>query len=505
MAENDSWELGVAIPVKNNKFSFGTIGNGVLTSPLTANESTGFLFNNELDYIHNSLQYNDVVLLGPSTNSSNLKEMEEVIVSGIELRTGLDDKIHIRDKNNQKLFNANDPFTFYGTGLSGNWEIVNDTFYSYVQAEGLRRGLISKQQVGTFSEITEPYTTPGQYIVMSTGLSAYAIFCIPSSEYGVGLNLLNSTMDYIKAPLKVGTLYKTVEFGLINHSMTGTQYMQYGDYHRGGWRKDFAQRIRLKLGSDTPSGVFFKQNLIDFGSADSSNIREKTTLIPYAYYRMGGTLLLEQHHNLAYNSDYNINAVVYPNSNVKSEDEVIRKDILNGSGAYINRWSRFQHVQLLESGISNISEAFIGLEIENNISTPAYVGDTVLYLDELWLEHSGGVKFGDEDGCLKFNRFYQWPEENSLTITNKEKGEFGLAKDRILKVVTAKFNYCSQVLWDQIELLLSWQDRGYLLNLHPNIDDLEYTLTGKLTVKDYKKDHWDLSLRSFTLEFEEVL
>jgi hypothetical protein len=167
-------------------------------------------------------------------------------------------------------------------------------------------------------------------------------------------------------------------------------------------------------------------------------------------------------------------------------------------------WTEFSTVGLLKSGISNESPPSLNIWFGNNGIVANNAGALNLYIDDLFVEHAGGVQYANVDGCLDFGRYSLWPDEESIKIEKvTREGTSSLYGQKERYVVSCRFNFASQAFWDQFELLMEWQEKGFLLNLHPYINDLPNSLMGRVTIKDYAKDNWDLSLRSFTMEFTE--
>ena len=148
MAQGDFWKMAVAVPLKNGKFSVGTHKEMKISDPIANANESWVRYNKELSSGHeieNFLQYGDEILLGPSNEGGYLREKESMIISGVEPWSSTEGKIHFKNKDNEHLYSIGDSITAYGTGLAGGWDIPSETYAeTYVQSEGIKRGLISK-------------------------------------------------------------------------------------------------------------------------------------------------------------------------------------------------------------------------------------------------------------------------------------------------------------------------------------------------------------------------
>jgi len=376
---------------------------------------------------------------------------------------------------------------------------------AWVKAGGIKNGPVSRQ-------LTKSFTAgigAGTYVKTGTnaGLNGLLTLTQHTTEYGFALDLLSTQLEYIQTPLYLDSGINKFKIAINNpDGLSGAVNVLLGQYHRGGWRKSYAQMLTIHLDKNdvTLDSTIFKQSLIDYGDESTNNKRRKSLLIPYQFYRIGGKVFVDAvATNKIYNDDYNIKLVLQPSDTLRDNStETISVDILDSLAINTNQWFEFSQVGLLASGISNASFPHLGLWLDNKI-TSAYSGDVNLYIDELWAEHAGGVNYADVDGCLKFSRYNVWPEQGTIQINPRS--ENSEIHGRKLLNIECQIDYCTQEFWDQLQTLLEWQDRGYLLNLHPYIKDIGNVLTGKLTIKNYSKGSWDLTLRSFLLSFEEII
>jgi hypothetical protein len=497
MAQGDSFELGVAVPLRNNHFNFGKYGKAQLYEGANPGDVWIKLSKSIGDgaQIPDLLQVGDMILLGPSSNSSNKKQSEHVRCSGVEDFTTCW-KVHIHPKTLKYKYGAGDSVTFYAQGLAGAW----NTLHPNVHSQGIKTGVIGLQTIAAFSYLAGGGVPGTNQYTLQGSAGRYKIVCKPST-YGYGINLIHPDFDYVISPMNADG---TIEFA-VKHAITDASiYVNLGDWHRGGWRKEFAQRLKIDFYTGMASGEILYQNLIDYGDP-TQNIFNKASVIPYQFYRMGGKVFLE---NMSctydYGTQFTLEAVLKGNPYIRNLTEEVRVDIFGDTIENTGKWFSFSGMGLLQGGISDNYPPSFSVRLNNMIiGTPSYKGSMALYLDELWLEHAGGVNYADLDGCLKFSRYNVWPDQSTIGIDYEDRTTTGLYKAGKKIKLSCNIAYCPQDFWNQLETLLKWQDRGYSLNLHPNLDDIPYVLTGKIKISSIKKDNWDLSLRSFNLEFEE--
>lgn len=511
MAQGSSWELAVAVSLKNPKFEIGTNFNAAIQE--TVGTSTLWIKIDRTSYPQSEhvLQYNDQLLLGPSSVEVDKSETETAQVSGFEPWNASIGKIHLRNKEGLTYqYNAGDPLTFYGNGIAGGW-FVPTAMKDYVLSEGIKMGLVSRHVLGSYLNSGSNPPPIGYYNFQQNGSLPYLTFKKADGvdDYGFFIDWISDYQEYLINPLDSNDLgHFAVKNGYVNDSLT--KYILYGDYHKGGWRKDFAQRLKLQLKQGMPSGYIFQQNLVRSGN---ENRRERTLLVPYQYYRMGAKIFCDTtYHGTEFefveDGVYDISLQVLPMSSLRSGVSGVQYLSTDLPGYAADTWIDWtSSIQLLKSGMSNIEDPFIALKFTNAGIPGAggiHHGDLIMYLDNMWLEHAGGVNYASTDGCLKFSRYSVWPEHESIKIEKRERdGIYHLFGKKYRHFITCKFNYVSQEFWDQFEILMSWQERGYSLNLHSYINDLPTVMTGKMFIKDYSKDSWDLGLRTFTVEFLE--
>jgi hypothetical protein len=515
MAQGQSWQLAVATPIKNHHFEFGQNYVATLQSGIEAN-SQFIKVDPELYHrIEDVIQYRDQILVGPSSNSDNKSEIEHVPITGCRMDwtgAGNPTKIYLLNKNNEFAYEVGDRVSFYGTGMAGGWEIPQTSLLSksYFQAQGIQRGAIARRQWHS-AQADDGSKLPEQdkYNYIHNGGRPFLWYGLGDTvnEYSFLLDIdetYGDKLEYIITPVETisGKQYAKVAVNVANYG--ATHNFLYGDYHKGGWRKQYAQRIAIGMNNATPTGTFFRQNLLRSGTED---IRERSLIIPYQYYRIGGRIYWDTSFTTQnFKQNYNIYCILRANTYTRDyggEYEYILVSAITDSTTP-NTWHTFSTVGLLNSGLHKDYPPAIDLWFQNNGIPSPYKGELIMYIDDLFVEHGGGANYAHIDGCLDFGRYEVWPEHDSLKISKVERaGTTSLYGKKERYVVSFRLNYVSQEFWDQFELITEWQEKGFLLNLHPYINDLPLTLTGKLNIKDYNKDNWDLNLRSFTVEFTE--
>lgn len=504
MAQGDFWKMAVAVPLKNGKFSVGTHKECKISQAIANANENWVQYNKTLasgHEIENFLQYGDEILLGPSHKEGYLREKESLIISGVEPWTADHGKIHFRNKDNENLYSIGDSITAYGTGLAGGWDIPSETYAeTYVQSEGIKRGLISRQLIATFTEESGTIAAGEWESSSDTGWKLVEMKMHTGQYSGI--------IDYLHPDGLVSIQRPTDGSGVaafyVDTLPTTTVYGLYGDWHRGGWGNDFAQRLRIQLTNTITGGDIITQDLLDYGDS-TQNIKRKSLLVPFQYYRIGGLAFVEpKTSTYVYDDNYNINLKLYPHRDPVDASLAISTDILDSVSTNVNKWMEFDTVALLESGPSNLTAPQLALEMDSHtLNDAGKNGEILIYLDHLFVEHSGGVNFGATDGCVDFERYNAFPLQDSLQV-DKKVADTGFYHEKKKYIIKARFEDVKQSLWDSIEMLLEWQERGYLLNLHPALNDVRNVITGKLKITNFKKDFWHLGYRSFDFEFTEM-
>lgn len=509
--QGNSFQLAVAVPVKNHKFEFGQNYVCMLQNGIDVNAQYIQIDNTIYTGADLIVQYRNQILLGPSSHPDNPGATEHVTVSGAyPLSTAGYTRFYLLNKNNKYKYDAGDRISFYGTGLAGGWTMSSTSWLNaykrYFSSQGIQKGAISTHYWPSFSH--DPNLNQGTYDANYSAAGAYLKMHKVETDPGFFLDMdyvYGDKMQYVMDPLYVEAGRSQFRVAMLAQVYTSPFYALLGEYHRGGWRKQYAQRISIQIDDSTPSGFFFTQDLVKAGSED---LRDRSLVIPYQYYRIGGRIYIDATHcsaKVGYDNYY-MSMSLRPNTQSRDVGGVFESIFVNFANLPVHNdtWLNFSTVGLLKSGISNETPPSINLWFGNNGIAANNAGPLDLYIDDLFVEHAGGIQYANQDGCLDFGRYSTWPDEESLKIEkiNRE-GTSSLYGQKERYVVTCRFPYVPQTFWDQFELLMEWQEKGFLLNLHPYINDLPNSLMGRVVIKEYAKDNWDLSLRSFTMEFTE--
>jgi len=144
-----------------------------------------------------------------------------------------------------------------------------------------------------------------------------------------------------------------------------------------------------------------------------------------------------------------------------------------------------------------------------------YKRASTFYVDCIYLEHDSGV------GTAGYYTFTERPDLDSLSwsmrgfskqqelldSTLRKFTSMGL-EDQIRKyTLSAHFSNVGQTFWNNLAVLKEWQDRGRLLCLHPNIDDLPPVMVGYMSIvedRQISKNFWNFAYRSFDFTFVEA-
>ncbi|MHA1931941.1 MAG: hypothetical protein ACW96X_05335 [Promethearchaeota archaeon] len=500
MAQGDSWKLGVAAPVKNHKFEFGQSQYSTLQSNITANAILIPLPTASDPQIRDKVQYNDTVLLGPSSNAANDGERETILTSGMDSGdpTG---NLHSLTKNNTYLYDTGDPVMFYGTGMAGGWDIPSGV--TYCEAQGINRGLISTNDWMTYTKIAnDSDPAQGQFSWYNNSGDSFVRLQRSINRYGGIIDMVSSyfTNGYVIEPVDENN-----EAWLhVPSEPDGNKAFQHGDWHRGGWRKDQAQRLEITLDDAMSSSRFFETDLIRAGNG---SVRQRAQVIPWQYYRIGGRVYFDTTKmTYTFGDGFNIYLLLMPHQYGTDYNfpEYITATV-GTSGTDTDQWIEFSTVGALKGGLRETYPPKLAFWMQNNAISGASANDRlIMYIDDAYAEHAGGVNYAATDGCLDFGRYNQYIDHDSLKInyikrTNSQ-SLYG-KNDRL--VIEGQLSFMSQDFWDALDTIMHWQFRGFPLNLHMNTNDLPHSIMGKMQLDNIVKDNWDLSLRSCTFKFIE--
>lgn len=154
---------------------------------------------------------------------------------------------------------------------------------------------------------------------------------------------------------------------------------------------------------------------------------------------------------------------------------------------------------------------------------------TNIYIDEVYLEHiynptSEKTIYGntaansDDDTSVGYyeigiNHDYQSLKvKRIVNAVEVKKGGNSISRniisgrgERDIKYeISCTYTNVDVDIWEYLNELMNIQDNGYLLNLHPYVDELPSVLTGYMYLEVLNYQHWDVDLVSFTFRFREV-
>lgn len=135
------------------------------------------------------------------------------------------------------------------------------------------------------------------------------------------------------------------------------------------------------------------------------------------------------------------------------------------------------------------------------------------WLDEIWLEHDGGMEVG---GKVTLS---DYPVRSSLSYTDSDDialdrladgdytmhNMYGNPNESTKWIITSDWKHSHTGNYNMFKYIESLQRDGWLVNLHPKLPETNEVLTGKITVKDIKKSNFALHERAdYTVTFQEM-
>ena len=326
----------------------------------------------------------------------------------------------------------------------------------------------------------------------------------------------------------------------------------YGFYHEGGLYSPYAQslgvfgnkRKEISASDHTTRGELIQYLTVNRGALSDSNVSgdkfnpAEVTLPSHTFYRMGcvfkgwiqpGDAGCTVHANSAWSMRL-LSGHRFNNASLISMDLI---GATRGQGRDISDWTEQStsgyvgQVQPFMSDNTSTIEThyYPQLSIKGNMQSGSY-GDSAhgytgtqgfLLLDNVYLEHQGDLGEAEDTlGYITLNsrpelgtvnyRILSNPGEKEITMSDNTQYRVDVSGtgDRLRYSLSASFVNISQDDWEKIQGLLRWQRNGYMLTLHPYLDDLPNVLVGYLNIKSIQKNFWDLSRRSFQFEFKEA-
>jgi len=310
-----------------------------------------------------------------------------------------------------------------------------------------------------------------------------------------------------------------------------------GFVHRGGEFKDTAQALftmvnGLSTGNPYVSTSVYSQILTR--SLNDSKDAKYSKLVSGTNYRLGitykGTLQPAT-------GDYVDGSEAYAKfqwapawtgstTNTYANSMISTAQLFNNSTRTVSNWTTAMSSGYLDAvGVDTLdSQDSIRLDIISKASSPTAYADAdrsfrgaelLMFVDNVWLEHEGDVAGASgsgyieldhypEQGTLQTNRFRN-TKPVSLTLSDGSSRTIDTTgtMHRWLYKLTASFVNVKEVEWAKIQDLLTWQDMGYKITVHPFLPGVPHCLVGEMAVNNINKSFWDLTRFSFQLVFTE--
>ena len=163
------------------------------------------------------------------------------------------------------------------------------------------------------------------------------------------------------------------------------------------------------------------------------------------------------------------------------------------------------------------------------MAVPTLYQATQIYLDEIYLEHiynpvSKLTLYGNtaansaDDTTVGYYEIANNHDYQSLNITRLENYQdvqlannsldrydsTGWGERNIKYEVTCSYTDVDNDIYLKLVEFLNIQKNGYMLNLHPYVEELPSVLTGYMYIENVNKSHWDVGLISFNFKFREA-
>jgi len=525
--QGNPWQMAIAVDLRDRRFSTGTRFVSTIAAVITGDNVDKAILNTENNFwLDDIVQFGDKVRLGPNTDNNDTEELEILASHTNKEGAATTGIVYLKYSDTTLDYEVSDPYTLFGQGKAEAWF----PYGVVLKCEGIKSGII---QLGYRGRKTITNNT-----VSSVETIGSSYFAIVNVTLGSGEYLLGSWKDGSYYARNITLSENAIEpFNIIDMSTSGIGKIRFkttslwsvgnnvtvnaliGTTHLGGYRKSYAQRLSMQYGPyGSPNQGQFIQFLLEAGQDAAAKATlvspwKYSTLVTNAYYRVG----------IIYRAIFTSNKVdpattyIFPyiDPGAYSWSEVITFSALTlvTTGTRDTGWVKYlsSPVNLRTSGIKHLPPS---IKITTNVGTlsgqtPTVDDRLILYLDDIILEHSAGLSY-PSDGCVDFGRYNVWPDMGSVSWSVVEEtsskeviSSLSDSKADYRYVIKASFSYVSQEFWNDMLKLLTWQSKGFLLTLHPYIDDVPPILVGKLSIVNIKKNFWDLTKRSFELTFTE--
>ena len=498
MAVTDFWEMGVAVPIRNHKFRYGTYKSSALEGDVTSGASSVTIETTD-PTIGNIAQRGDNMVLGPSTNTSYTGKSETV---GIESIVG---NVITLKSTTSYAYDDDDPIRVYGTRLAGGWTPNTDQ--------------------GTTDEIILPKTLMGAVGELSGGkvddYSQRVVFDFSDADF--------DTHDTVYAEFKY--YFDSNPFQELFHYRAGAYAKLYGRNPGGDATRCLQLHDGIRNFTYSYSKVYWLQSHLQWfhwHTGDASLILPSTPNLntaenPHFNIYMGGTL--NNHYMDMYLDDvyaehaHETTPTTQTTLPIQVDERVYVLNVMYGS-----EFTAGERVLLFDEANGTYG---IGTVTATD-AMAIYMGDMMYFYklngttydayDYCPAEISAGSRV--QQANAGYYTFTEYPLRSSLQVDqiNPFKGT-QLANnaynvhynqtdaDRGTRFrIRCRFQNVPETMWEKLMVFKRWQERGHYLNLHPQWDDVPQVMTGVMQIQNIRKsDHWDLTYRSFDFVFEECL
>ena len=163
------------------------------------------------------------------------------------------------------------------------------------------------------------------------------------------------------------------------------------------------------------------------------------------------------------------------------------------------------------SALSTVSH---GNEFQVRLVITNSAGYGILNVDNIYVEHAAST---DGDGAAVYT-FVEYQDLNSRSFSTMRGTSYKRLHNYSIKpsdatgdedaskkyTISGKYTDVPRSLRDNLDIFMSWQNRGKKLILHHDIPKVPPNVQGYLTIRDTKLTSWDSGLCSFSMTFEEA-
>ena len=153
-------------------------------------------------------------------------------------------------------------------------------------------------------------------------------------------------------------------------------------------------------------------------------------------------------------------------------------------------------------------------EFQVRLVITSSAGYGILNVDNIYVEHAAST---DGDGAAVYT-FVEYPDLNSRSFSTLRGTSYKRLHNYSIKpsdatgdedaskkyIISAKYTDVPRSLRDNLDVFMSWQNRGKKLVLHHDIQKVPPNVQGYLSIRDTRLTSWDSGLCSFSMTFEEA-